>query len=85
MLPMYAFIIELKTALEIWELAKKHGKKWGDNCQEEFEEILNQKPEKFTYIGKTNQDIDLLTGNLRERGLKVLNLKEIDRRNDGRK
>ena len=72
---------DLETTLEIFELAKKNNKKAGDSCQSEFEEILKKKPEKFTYIGKTNQDIDMLTGNLREKGLKILNIKEEERRN----
>lgn len=79
-LSMSMFITDIETTLTIFELAKKNGKKAGDSCQEEFEIILKERPEKFTYIGKTEEDIDLLTGNLRERGLKILNIKEIDRR-----
>jgi len=81
MLPMAMFITDIETMLTIFELAKKNGKKAGDNCQEEFETILELCPEKFTYIGDTDKDIDLLTGDLRERGLKILNIKEIERRN----
>jgi len=80
MLPMNLFITDLETMCEIWDLAKKNNKTAGDSCQKEFEEILGKKPEKFTYIGETDKDIDLLTGDLRENGLKILNLKEIERR-----
>lgn len=66
--------------LEIFELGKKNGKNPGESCQEEFEIILKQKPDKFTYIGNTTSDVDMITGNLREKGLKILNLKEIERR-----
>ena len=72
--------LDIDTALEIFELAKSHGKKAGDNCQVEFDEIKKKYPEKFKDLGITNQDVDLLTGNLREKGLKILNLKEIERR-----
>ena len=74
------FITDIGTTLEIFELAKSRGKKAGDNCQDEFLEILKNKPDKFTYLGDTEQDIDLIGGNLRERGLKILNIKEIERR-----
>lgn len=67
------------TVLEIYELGLIHGKKAGDSLQEEFEEILKKKKEKFKLLGETDQDIDLLTGNLREQGLKILNFKELDR------
>jgi len=80
MLNMGLFMTDIETSCAIYELAKLNGKKPGDSCQEEFETILKERPEKFTYIGKTDTDVDLLTGNLRERGLKILNIKEIDRR-----
>lgn len=75
-----AWAIDLETYLEIIELATKHGKKTGDNMQEEFEEILKKKKDKFKLLGGTDKDADLLTGDCREKGLKVLNLNELDRR-----
>lgn len=75
----YAYEIDLETYFEVYELAKKHGKKPGDSMQEEFEEIL-KKREKIKLIAKVDKDIDMLTGELRGKGLKVLNLKEIDRK-----
>jgi hypothetical protein len=77
------FITDIGTTLEIFELAKSRGKKAGDNCQDEFLEILKEKPDKFTYIGDSKQDIDLLAGNMREEGLTILNMKEIERRKNG--
>lgn len=65
----------LDIYLEIVELAKAHGKGVGDNMAEEMSEIMtkhNIKP-----MGETEQDIDLIAGNLREEGVKVLNLKEV--------
>ena len=75
------FELDWKTYKEIYELAKTHGKQAGDSMQEEFEEVLQKKRSKFKFLGFTNQDVDLLTGNLREEGLRVLNMKEIERRN----
>jgi len=70
--------ITIEQYLEIIELAKQHGKKEGDSMQEEFNEIM--KKYKIKSLGTTNKDIDDLTGDLRENGIKVLNLKEIERR-----
>ena len=77
---MHLFMFDLDTYISIIELAKQNGKKEGENIQEEFDIILNKDPSKFTYLGKSDQDIDLITGNLRERGLKILNLNELERR-----
>jgi hypothetical protein len=74
------WLTDIDTTLEIFELALKHGKKPGESMQEEFIEIYKQKKEKFQLIGCTEQDIDMLTGNLREEGKKILNLNEIERR-----
>jgi len=74
------WLLDLDTVIEIFELAKKHGKKEGDNIQAEFDEIMKKYPDKFKYLGNTNKDIDLLTGDLREKGLKILNLNEEKRK-----
>jgi len=75
-----AWSIDPEALLEIIELAKQHGKKEGDNMQAEFEEILKKKPNKIKLLGATDQDIDMITGNLREQGKRILNINEIDRR-----
>ena len=71
------------TLLEIYKLGMNRGKKPGDSIQEEFDEIRAQFPEKFTFLGVTEQDADLLSGNLRENGLHVLNMNEI-KKNDNK-
>jgi len=75
--------LDLDTVIEIYDLAMAHGKKPGDSMQEEFDEVLKNKPDRFTFLGNIGEDmdVDLLVGNLREKGLKILNLKETDRRN----
>jgi len=75
----HAFMMDIDTYLEIVELAHKHGKKAGDSLQAEFEEVLKLKKVKIKYLGATNKDADLLTGDLREEGLNILNLNEIER------
>jgi hypothetical protein len=67
---------DITTLLEIFDLARCHGKKPGNNVQEEFLEIYKLKPDKFQILGETNKDLDLLCGNMREEGLKILNLNE---------
>ena len=78
----FIFMLDIDTYLEIYELAKSHGKQAGDSMQEEFEEILKKKRDKFKFLGATNDNIDMITGNLREEGLRVLNMKEVERRNN---
>ena len=72
-------MMDIDTYLEIVELAYKHGKKAGDSLQAEFEEVLKMKKDKIKYLGATNKDADLLTGDVREQGLNILNLNEIER------
>jgi len=47
---------------------------------EEFKEVLKKRKDKIEHLGTSEKDIDLLAGNLREEGLKILNLKELERR-----
>jgi len=64
---------------EIIELALTHGKKEGESMQEEFEEI-RKKHSEIQHLGTTDKDIDMLTGEMRDRGQKILNLNEEERR-----
>lgn len=70
------WMLDIDTVLKIYELAQQHGKQAGESIEEEFLQIMKQQPEKFKHLGKTEQDASLFTGNLREEGLKVLNLNE---------
>lgn len=75
---LWAMTIE--QACEIHELALSRGKKPGDNIQDEIVEIIkkyNIKP-----LGTTDKDIDMLAGDFREEGLKVVNLNEIKDKNE---
>lgn len=78
------YITDIETTLKIFELAKKHGKKAGDNIQDEFDEIRKQYPDKFQFLGKTDKDKDLLCGDLRENGIRVINPDEEKRRNENK-
>lgn len=75
-----AYQITTEGYIRICELAQKNGKKVGDSMQDEFNQILKEHPEWFKFLGVTNKDVDLLTGNLREQGIKIINLKEEQRR-----
>jgi hypothetical protein len=70
----------LDEYLEIIELAKLHDKTEGDDMTAELEEIAKKYPDKVKFLGETEKDLDLLCGDMRENGYKILNLKEIERR-----
>lgn len=72
----YIWNITIDDYLETIALAKKNGKKPGDRMDEEFLEIMKKKGKKKNPIAKTEKDSDMLTGELRESGLKVFNLEE---------
>ena len=74
------WITDIDTMLEVYELAKKRGKKPGDSVEDEFLEIIKQKKDKAKLVGTTNKDLDLLCGDCREAGLKVFNMKEYERK-----
>lgn len=75
-----AYTISFDDFMEIYEevikLARLRGKKPGEDIGQEFMEVAYTNKKKVKYLGKTEQDIDMLTGNLRENGLRVLNLNE---------
>lgn len=80
-----AFQLDLDTYFKIVKLAKAKGKKPGDSMEEELIEIMRANPKKIKSIGKTDKDLDILAGDLRENGLKILNLNEIQRRKNNKK
>jgi hypothetical protein len=65
-------------------LGKSRGKKEGDNLEQEFFEIAQEKGliDKIKHLGQTEMDKDLLIGNMREEGLKILDLDEEKRRKE---
>ncbi len=75
---MYSITAEdlLKIYPEAIELAKKNGKKPGEDFGKEFSEIAKKYNINITPLGSTEMDAGLITGNLRENGLKVKNLNE---------
>jgi hypothetical protein len=68
--------------LLMYDKAVAHGKKPGDSMQEEFQEVLKEHPEWFDFKGTTEDDIDVITGNLREQGKKIFNLNEYERQRE---
>jgi len=65
------------------DLGLSRGKKEGDNLEVEFFEVARRKGilDKINHVGKTDKDLDMLTGDLREEGIKILNLNEQQRKN----
>jgi len=85
------YLINPDDYIEIMEeaikLGKERGKKEGDNIEQEFFEIAAKlgKMEKIQHLGQTEMDKGLITGNLREEGLKILDLEEEKRRKENEK
>ena len=82
------FMLDIDTYIEIMEeaiiLGKERGKKEGENIEQEFFEIAAKlgKMEKIQHLGQTEMDKGLITGNLRENGIKIFDLDEEKRRKD---
>ena len=76
--------IDINSFCEIMEeaikLGKERGKKEGDNLEKEFFEIAAKKNKIPKHLGTIEKDMDLLTGDLRENGLKIFNMNEIEKR-----
>lgn len=73
---------QVKAMMLAVQLACKNNRERWMPDFEEFAEVYLRHPEWVTPIGETKDDIDLIAGNLREKGLKVLSLNEELRRKD---
>jgi len=81
-----AFIINDFRALPLmYQLGYKNGKKDGTGLAEEALEVSKRHPSWVTILGTTKQDAGMITGNLREQGVKVLNIQELERRRKNEK
>ena len=82
------FSMSISDYIEIMEeaiiLGKERGKKEGDDLTQEFFEIAAKKNklEKIKHLGQTEMDKGLIVGNLREEGIKILDLDEEKRRKE---
>lgn len=75
-----AFMLNDFRALPLMvQLAYKNGKKEGQGMAEEAIEVSKRHPEWVTILGNTEMDAGQMTGELREEGLKILNVNEIER------
>jgi hypothetical protein len=74
----------INDIIEIYEeavkLARERGKKPGDSINQEVVELLAKRKKNLQCLGTTNKDMDMLTGDLREAGFKVINTEEERRR-----
>jgi hypothetical protein len=84
-------MLDIDTYIEIMEeaikLGKERGKKKGDNIEVEFFEIAKKlgKLNNIKHLGQSEQDKDMIIGNLREEGIKILDLDEEKRRKENEK
>ena len=69
---------------EAIKLGKERGKKEGDNIEQEFFEVAKKKGKlnNIKHLGQTEMDKWLITGNLRENGINILDLDEEKRRKE---
>ena len=72
---------------EAIKLGKERGKKEGDNIEQEFFEVAKKKGKlnNIKHLGQTEMDKGLITGNLRENGIKIFDLDEEKRRKENEK
>jgi len=75
------WITNVDTVLKIAELAIKEK----ITMQQAFEKLLKKGEIKPEYLGNGEMDGDLLTGNLREQGIRVKNFNEEIRKNEKKK
>ena len=66
------WLTDIDTTIEMYQLAKDEN----ISLQEAFEKILKKKRDKIKFLGTTEKDGDLLTGDLREKGQRILNINE---------
>ena len=79
-------IHDLKVIPLIYQIGFRNGLKEGERpTLVEWIEVYQRHPDWLSPLGSTEQDIDMLAGNLREQGFKVLNTAEIQRRLDNEK
>jgi hypothetical protein len=70
----FAWLTDAETILKVYELARKRGKKTGDNIQQEFFEVIRKANTKATPLGSADsENLDALMERLR---------KEVKRRKD---
>ena len=80
------YLINPEDYLTIMEeaiiLGKERGKKEGENIEQEFFEVAKKqgKLNNIKHLGQTEMDKGLITGNLRENGIKIFDLDEEKRR-----
>lgn len=75
----YIWNLNIDQYIEVYELAKANGKKPGDSMEDEFLIVMNK--HNLKPIAETNYDKDLLLGNLREEGLKIATLDDLNKQN----
>ena len=71
---------DIDTYLEIYKLAKKHGKKPGDDMTPEVYEFFKKNPKKLKALGSTKLDAESLKIHLEAENQGILDLRNIDKK-----
>ena len=81
-----AFILKNEKAIILAiQLGYKNNKQDGQGLAEEFHEVQKRHPDWVEFLGNTEMDSDMLTGELRDKKIKILNLNEERRKNQNGK
>jgi len=75
------WLTDIDTTIEVYELAKKEG----ITLQEAFEKVLKVRDDRIKILAISDQRENTLTGDLRESGLKVLDINEEAKKNENKK
>ena len=76
-MPTAYLIKNIEAYAMILERALANGKIAGQSMKEEFDQVIQEHPEWFEIVGETDLDVDMLTGELRDRGVRVFNFNEL--------
>ena len=63
-------------------IGKAEGRKPGDDIGDIVFRLLTERKKTVKVLGYTDKDLDVLAGDLREKGHKVLNMREVERQTE---
>ena len=78
----HAIYTNLKCALLAMRYAKFQGVKPGESFAKQLTEVIQRHPDWLGKVEECDKDIDLMTGDMREKGKKVFNLNEYMRQKE---
>ena len=81
----HAIYTNLKCVLLAMRYAKFQGVKPGESFTKQLAEVIQRHPEWLDKVEECDKDVDLMTGDMREKGKKVFNLNEYMRQKENKK